>query len=274
MVTRILELNLEGVTDKKELQLSSHEKAILKSFVAIFEPFEIATNLLQGEKYSSVSMALPSYYGIIQNVKKVQDTSRYNQQIITTLLQSLEKRLGHMERNSFYCIAATLDPSFKLKWYTGSGEKVLIEEMVLREMRKNLDSDNAHHMPTVETSGKEVESAEPPSKKRKLFTFMDTDTSNTEDSLEGSIVEKEFKMYLDDTDFTQDENPLKFWKIKAKKYPILSTIAKNKLGVPATSAPIERVFSHSGNILRPNRCRLLPKNFEQLIYLKMNAGEL
>ena len=146
--------------------------------------------------------------------------------------------------------------------------------MVLREMRKNLDSDNAHHMPTVETSGKEVESAEPPSKKRKLFSFMDTDTSNTEDSLEGSIVEKEFKMYLDDADFTQDENPLKVWKIKAKKYPILSTIAKNMLGVPATSAPIEHVFSHSGNILRPNRCRLLPKNFEQLIYLKMTAGEL
>ena len=46
------------------------------------------------------------------------------------------------------------------------------------------------------------------------------------------------------------------------------------LGVPATSAPIEHAFSHSGNILRPNRCRLLPKKIDQLIYLKINAGEL
>ena len=35
MARRISKPNLEGVTDKKELQLSSHEKAILKSFVAI-----------------------------------------------------------------------------------------------------------------------------------------------------------------------------------------------------------------------------------------------
>ena len=61
---------------------------------------------------------------------------------------------------------------------------------------------------------------------------------------------------VDDTDFTKDENPLKFWKINT---PILSTIAKNMLGVPATSVPIERAFSHSGNIIRPNRFRLLLK---------------
>ena len=51
-------------------------------------------------------------------------------------------------------------------------------------------------------------------------------------------------MYLDDTEFTKDESPLKFWKIKANKYPILSRIA-------ATFAPFECVFNHSGNVLRP-----------------------
>ena len=90
-----------------------------------------------------------------------------------------------------------------MKWYTGSGEKGLIEEM-----KKYLDFDNAHHTPSVQTSEKEVESVEPLSKKRKLFGFMDTDTSNMEDSSESLTVDKEFKMYLDDTDFTEDENPL------------------------------------------------------------------
>ena len=52
-------------------------------------------------------------------------------------------------------------------------------------------------------------------------------------------------MYLDDAEFTKDESPLKFWKIKANKYPILSTIAA------ATFAPFECVFNHSGNVLRP-----------------------
>ena len=39
------------------------------------------------------------------------------------------------------------------------------------------------------------------------------------------------------------------------------------------SVSIERVFSHSGNILRPHRCTLLLKICEQLIYLKANTGE-
>ena len=43
-----------------------------------------------------------------------------------------------------------------------------------------------------------------------------------------------------------------------------------KQEVPATSGPIERVFSHGGNIMRPDQSRLLPKNFEHLIFLKVN----
>ncbi len=66
--------------------------------------------------------------------------------------------------------------------------------------------------------------------------------------------------------------PLTFWKVNATKYPKLAKVAKKFLAVPATSAPIERVFSHAGNILRPNRARLLPKNFEQLLLLKVNNG--
>ena len=61
MVRRVLELDFKGVTEKKELLLSSQDKAILESFVSIFEPFEIATDLLHGKNSSSVSLAIPSY---------------------------------------------------------------------------------------------------------------------------------------------------------------------------------------------------------------------
>lgn len=46
--------DFEGVTEKKELLLSSRDKAILESFVSTLEPLEIATDLLQGENYSSI----------------------------------------------------------------------------------------------------------------------------------------------------------------------------------------------------------------------------
>ena len=44
--------------------------------------------------------------------------------------------------------------------------------------------------------------------------------------------------------------------------------------VPAISAPIEHVFSAAGNILRPERSRLLPNNFEVLLFLKINFSLL
>ena len=42
------------------------------------------------------------------------------------------------------------------------------------------------------------------------------------------------------------------------------------LGVPATSDPIERVFSYEGNTLKPERAHLLPKTFEDLLFKKKN----
>ena len=72
----------------------------------------------------------------------------------------------------------------------------------------------------------------------------------------------EIEVYLQDKNFEKNENPLLFWKANSLKYHVLSKLAKRLLGIPATSAPIERVFSHAGNILRPNCARLLPDNFE------------
>ena len=65
-------------------------------------------------------------------------------------------------------------------------------------------------------------------------------------------------------------NPLKWWKDRAVKYPILSLIAKMLLCIPATSAPSERLFSAAGLTIANDRARLLPDNAEMLIFLQEN----
>ena len=45
-------------------------------------------------------------------------------------------------------------------------------------------------------------------------------------------------------------------------YPRIAELAKRLFAVPATSAPIERVFSETGKILNPLQCRIHPKNLE------------
>jgi len=45
-------------------------------------------------------------------------------------------------------------------------------------------------------------------------------------------------------------------------------------GVPASSAPVERVFSYGGVIVRPHRARPEDQMLSALIYLKCNEHRL
>ena len=80
--------------------------------------------------------------------------------------------------------------------------------------------------------------------------------------------DQELLLYLQDT--IPCDDPLSFWKLKESEYPILAQLTRKIFSVPATSAPVERVFSQAGKILTPLRSRLLPHHFENLLFLKLN----
>ena len=61
MVRRILQVDTNSVVNhQRDLVLTSHEKILLKEFVTIYERFEDATDLIQSDKYASISLAVPT----------------------------------------------------------------------------------------------------------------------------------------------------------------------------------------------------------------------
>ena len=54
---------------------------------------------------------------------------------------------------------------------------------------------------------------------------------------------------------------------KANSYPCLEKLARKIMCVPAISAPVERVFSQSDHLMRPNRSRFTKNNICILILL-------
>ncbi len=61
---------------------------------------------------------------------------------------------------------------------------------------------------------------------------------------------------------------LAFWKKHDEKFPKLAKLARQTLSVPASSAPVERLFSIAGAIARARRANLTAKNIKALIMFK------
>ncbi|CAB4375273.1 unnamed protein product [Rhizophagus irregularis] len=63
-------------------------------------------------------------------------------------------------------------------------------------------------------------------------------------------------------------NVLKWWKLHEEEYPHLANMAKDYLGVPATSAPSERIFSSAADVITYDRASLAPKTVRSVMCLK------
>lgn len=77
----------------------------------------------------------------------------------------------------------------------------------------------------------------------------------------------------DDPNEDQIMEAVKFWGVDGpgrQKYPLLYNVAKRVLSVPASSAPVERIFSRGGLIVRPHRARISDQMLNILMFLKCN----
>ena len=63
---------------------------------------------------------------------------------------------------------------------------------------------------------------------------------------------------------------LDFWASHIGRFPALYQLAISLLSARASSAPMERVFSHVGLMMRPYRALLGDTTLAQLIFLKCN----
>lgn len=63
---------------------------------------------------------------------------------------------------------------------------------------------------------------------------------------------------------------LEWWKFNQRDLPLLATLAKRYLSIPATSVASERVFSTAGDVVTAQRSLLEPEHVDQLIFMKKN----
>lgn len=110
----------------------------------------------------------------------------------------------------------------------------------------------------------------------RLFSRYDSHTQKKKTGADNTSLtaKNQLARYLEEVDgYDPTEgrcHVFNFWADNKKKFPHLSNLAIRVLSIPASSAPIERVFSRGGIIMRPHRARLGAETLSKLIFLKCN----
>jgi len=102
----------------------------------------------------------------------------------------------------------------------------------------------------------------PPKKKqRKTFQCLASRPTTSKPKKDVDQVDLYFELEI----VQPSENPLLFWRLNSDRLHKLTELAKRYLGMPATSASVERLFSIAGSIIRARRASMKIETAEKLL---------
>ncbi|XP_056135225.1 zinc finger BED domain-containing protein 4-like [Lampris incognitus] len=272
--------------------------AQLKELCTILEPFAEATDLTQGEQLVTSSLVVPTVLDINTHLMRMEEKRFLCRPLVRALKESLHRRFSgifvrtkmdeskqHHEPfgEDVYFIAAMLDPRFGLSWVdmdVQSTENVM-SPLVRDELKRSLKDTLITEARAIGTGSppKDPHSAQqsqeelPPLKCPRLLARYQWHRKSHSCDRDSSIASQVQKYFETIKDF-HDEDTLSFWARNEEKFPNLHSLALKVLSVPASSAPIERVFSRGGLITRPHHSRLGTKMLSYLMFLKCNHALL
>jgi hypothetical protein len=219
--------------------------------------------------------------------------------LVEQLQSSIEKRFAgiihrlnqvDVEENDpfndpLYFMATVLDPSFKFYWIRDLKLPVNVEnrlkqsviQLILDEISKDsttsstqLHDSNSSSSSSLSTTAATtfcLSSTSKVVKRRKLFTYDDSnDDSNHILPLDPAT---ELEAYLNDPVRSRFAE---YWF--HSQMSLLKKLVVRIFSVQASSAPIERVFSHAGLILSSRRTNMSEHLFKELVFLRVNQSLL
>ena len=160
--------------------------------------------------------------------------------------------------NDTYVTASVLDPRIKLRWAQSSQHAAITDSLSRKVKILRWNSEAA------EPSPKRRRVDQPPAPVGgDLFDFLYADEPVMTES-------SEVEEYLNQPPLEKISDPLQYWRTNGLKWPHLAKLASRYLAIPASSAPVERLFSIAGKVFRPERASLSDKRFEELMFIRCN----
>ncbi|KAK9724439.1 hypothetical protein RND81_05G071900 [Saponaria officinalis] len=237
--------------------------------------FSEATHDFSGTKYPTANV----YFTIICDIrcalnKWLQSTDPLIKRMSSIMLEKYNKYWSDV--NTLLAVAAVLDPRYKMavvsyyynEFYVGFEVDFEVEKVkdLLRELVSEYSSKygegkvkDSNYFSKPPTSNKVDGNA----KLSGFVKYLEVENQGGEKSeLEKYLEAQKVPILLNAPD---NFDILTWWKTNGSTYPILQMIARDILGIPASSVASESAFSTSGRVLSPHRSRLLPSTVEALM---------
>lgn len=233
----------------------------INSVLRMFAPFEEASKKLEGSKYPTIHLVIPSIYKLkkfcISDSKDNEITNKIksilNELLSSTVLPNLTK---------YHKLALFLFPPTNKLLQFSSLEKIDIIKDCKEIMKIYLEEmDN-----------------EPVQKKQNLAdnVFADFIQTQIEDDSTDKI-DKEIQIYSNlNVDFKDDFNCIEWWNLQRSYFPLLFKTSCKVLSIPASSAASERAFSDARNLITEKRCLIATNsdNINKIMFLHSNIENI
>ena len=179
--------------------------------------------------------------------------------------------------DSVYIISTYFNPAYKnvLSKQQEELAQVFIKQLISHQDQCEVPAETQiEGNPTTNPIPSRSDSGEPQAKRFKYLSRLHVSKLlEEEESRENSATPDKHDLELNDYSLastTIEEHKmdsLDYWVGKLKHYPVLAPIACDILAVPASTAPVERIFSTGGDATGGKRNRLTQKNLEREIFI-------
>jgi hypothetical protein len=260
----------------RDIALTTIDWATLHDLLKLFYIFIRPTEKLQGSSYPTLNYAVPQYMRMIKKLEDMRSELPERSPIANATSIALKKlddyyTLATNQQQSHSTIATICDPRynfnvFNIIWKDSTYStkknraKAQWQDCFYRYSGRESDIRAANVINSIEDEDLDTE---------EQATNIDIDS---EDELYVSQsrynIEPEWKRWMKEPTVGRDTDILKYWQSKQYQYPLIASIAKDHLAIPATSADSERVFSVGGDIITKKRNRLSPSTLRYLLCLR------
>jgi len=245
-----LDMAFQNIKNLQDFEFTKRDWSALKEIKTILQPVAEAISLLEGDQYPTLSFVLELRHLLLHHAEASEVSHSTAQEFKDSLHEALLERFEVEKMPEVVQMATLLDPNTRDAPFLKPNQIKNAWQLIKLEMGRLQPQ-------VVPTADPEVTELTALAKLR-----IDLYKSRTKPD--------ELRQYKALPLSNVKIGALDWWSSHAEEFPVLSMVARKILAIPASSAPVERLFSTAGNVITKKRMRLTPSATQAQVLLYQN----